>query len=196
MALAFVCTFWLYGPVITVGLWAAERVRPGRSAFGRPSSVDWKRMVTRVGVLVAAGFVLALIALPFHLGTVRLPSDLERFGAGTAVVMILSRAVAVESFARLFVLTLVFALAARSLPRRGTAALAVAIAAAAVVDLVVLSAGIPSLGLPGAFVAPAYAVVRFLIPAVAYGYLFWQRGLAAAVGAHVAADLWLALLAR
>lgn len=195
MILALACTFWLFGPVITVGLWLADRVRPGLCAFERPSSLTWKRLGAGAGVPVAAGLVLALIALPFHLGTVRLPSEIERFGFVAAMAVVLSRALTAELFMRLFALTLAFVVATRFLPRSGIGTAAVAIVAAAMLDLAIQSTGIPALGLPGAVSVTAYAVVRFLIPALVFGYLFWRRGLVAAIGAHVAADLTLAVLA-
>ena len=194
MLLAFASTFWFYGPVITVGLWLVKRLRPDLREAELPSRATLQRAGVSAGIAVAAGLALALIALPFYRGGAHLPSDVERLGVAGAMLTVLSGAVTNELFFRLFTMTVVFVLAARFLPE-GRRAAVVAIAAGAVLDILVHLHGVPALGLPGAWPIIGYATVRLAIPSVVFGYLFWKRGLATAVGAHAAAGAALGLLA-
>jgi len=193
--LAFVSAFWFYGPMITVGLWLVRRLRPGVGEAELPAPSALKRVGIGAGIAVASGLALALIALPFYRGAPHLPSDVERLGLANAMLMALSRAVSDELFLRLFAMTVVFVLAARLLKAQGTRPAALAIGVAAALDLLVHWAEIPALGLPSAGMVAAYAVVRIVIPALMFGYLFWRRGIGTAVGAHVTAGAALGLLA-
>jgi len=195
MVLAFVSAFWLYGPMITVGLWLVRRLRPDVREAELPSPAALKRVGISAGIAVASGLALALIALPFYRGAPHLPSDVERLGLANAMLMALSRAVSDELFLRLFAMTVVFVLAARLFKAQGTRAVALAIGVAAALDLIVHWAEIPALGLPNAGMVAAYAVVRVVIPAVMFGYLLWRRGIGTAVGAHLTAGAALGLLA-
>lgn len=193
--LAIVATFWLYGPMITVGLWLVRRLRPDLREAEVPSPSALKRVGTSAGLAVAAGLALAVIALPFYRGALNLPSDVERLGFASAMLMALSQACTDELFLRLFAMTAAFVLAARLFRAQGTRAVAIAIGVATVIDLIVHWSEIPALGLPNAGTVAAYAAVRIVIPAVMFGYLFWRRGIGTAVGAHVAAGAALGLLA-
>ena len=194
MLFALAATFWFYGPIITIGLWLVKRFRPNFPEAELPSPATMKRAAVSAGIAVASGLALAVIALPFYRGVLHLPSDVERLGVAGGMLMALSNAVTNELFFRLFAMTVAFVLAARLLPT-GRRAVVVAIAAGAVLDLVVHLRGVPALGLPGAWSVAAYATVRLAIPSIAFGYLFWKRGLATAVGAHAAAGAALGLLA-
>ena len=194
MLLAVASAVWFYGPVITVGLWLVKRFRPDLREAELPSRETVRRAAASTGIALATGLALAVIALPFYRGGAHLPSDIERLGVAGALLTVLSSAVTNELVFRLFVMTVAFVLAARLLPQ-GRRAVVVAIAAGAVLDLLVHLHGVPALGLPTAWSAIAYATVRLAIPSVVFGYLFWKRGLATAVGAHVAAGAALGLLA-
>lgn len=195
LILALVSTFWFYGPVITVGLFLVRRVRPDLREVALPAQFDARRIATSAGIAVAAGLALALIALPFYRGTMHLPSDVSRFGFVPAVLGMLATSVTDELFLRLFAMTLAFIVASRFFPEKGTRAVAIAIAAATVIDLAVHATGIPGLGLPNAGAVMAYAAVRIVIPAVMFGYLFWRRGLGTAVGAHLSTSAAIGLMA-
>jgi hypothetical protein len=181
--------------MITVGLWLVRRLRPDIREAELRSPATLKRVGISAGIAVASGLALALIALPFYRGAPHLPSDVERLGLANAMLMALSRAVSDELFLRLFAMTVVFVLAARLFKAQGTRAVALAIGVAAALDLIVHWAEIPALGLPNAGTVAAYAVVRIVIPAVMFGYLFWRRGIGTAVGAHLTAGAALGLLA-
>ncbi len=195
MVLAFLSTFWLYGPMITVGLWLVRRLRPDIREAEMPSVSTVKRVGASAGIAVAAGLALAVIALPFYRGALNLPSDVERLGFASAMLMALSQAFTDELFLRLFAMTAAFVLAARLFQAQGTRAVAIAIGVATVIDLIVHWSEIPALGLPNAGTVAAYAAVRIVIPAVMFGYLFWRRGIGTAVGAHLTAGAALGLLA-
>ena len=113
-------------------------------------------------------------------------------GFAGAMLMALSSALTNELFFRFFAVTAAFVLAARVLPKTGHA---VAIAVAVVLDIAVHVREVPALGLPTLGTAIAYVAARFAIPSIAFGILFWKRGLPTAVGAHVAAGAALGLLA-
>ncbi len=191
---ALLATIWFFGPVITVGLWLVKRFRPGLREAALPSGETLKRAGISAAIAVASGLALAVIALPFYRGALHLPSDAARLGVAGALLMALSDAFTNELFFRLFVMTVAFVLAAR-IHATGARAAVLAIAAAAVLDLLFHLRGVPALGLPGAGSLIAFAVVRLAIPSIAFGYLFWKRGLATAVGAHLTAGAALGLLA-
>jgi hypothetical protein len=189
LLLAFLATFWFYGPTITVGLWFAKRIRPEPPAHSRV-----RRIGTSAGIAVLAGLGLAVIALPFYRGALGLPSDVERLGFAGAMTVALFLAFADELFFRLFAVTVAYVLAVRLVPR-GKHAVAIAIAAGAALDVLVHLRDLPALGLPSALAIASYAAVRIVVPAIAFGYLFWKRGLGTAVGAHLVGGAALGLLA-
>jgi hypothetical protein len=91
-------------------------------------------------------------------------------------------------------MTVAYVLAVRLMPQ-GKYAIAIAIATGATLDLVLHLRDLTALGLPSALAFSGYAAVRIVIPAIAFGYLFWKRGIGTAVGAHVASGAVLGLLA-
>jgi hypothetical protein len=196
LLLALLATIWFYGPVITVGLWLVQRIRPDLREANAPSTATLKRVATSAGFALAAGLLLAVIALPFYRGAMGLPSDVERLGFAGAMIMVLSQALTDELFFRLFAMTVAFVLVARLMTHgKYAVAIAGAVAVGAGLDLIVHLRDLPALGLPGALAIGSYAAVRVVIPAIVFGYLFWKRGLGTAVGAHVVSGAALGLLA-
>jgi hypothetical protein len=194
--LALGATFWFYGPIITVSLALLRRALPYFPATRMMDHVHARRAVlARVGIAVAVGMVIALLALPFHKGSLQLPTDVERFGLLPAMGMAVATAVTDELLLRLFVFTAALAIAIRYLPREKTWAVALAVGVATVADLLLHWPAMTQLGLPSLAMVVAYAVVRMAIPAVLFGYLYWRRGLGTALGAHAAAGAALGLLA-
>jgi hypothetical protein len=196
LLLAFLASVWFYGPIITVGLWLVKRIRPELPEADAPSPAALTRVGTSAAIALVAGLLLAVIALPFYRGALGLPSDVERLGFAGAMMMALSQSLTDELFFRLFAMTVAYVLAVRLMPRsKHAVAIAAAIAVGAALDLIVHLRDLPALGLPGALAIGGYAVVRIVIPALAFGYLFWKRGLGTAVGAHLASGAALGLLA-
>jgi hypothetical protein len=148
-----------------------------------------------VGIALAAGVGIALLALPFHKGALGLPTDVERFGLAAAMGKAVADAVTDELLLRLFVLTAALAIAIRYFPREKAWAVGLAVAVATVADLLLHWPSVSALGLPGLPMVLAYAVARMAIPAVLFGYLYWRRGLGTALAAHAAAGAAVGLLA-
>jgi hypothetical protein len=188
---AFVLTFWVYGPLITAGLAMLRKLRPAGTALRLP---PWRTVLARAGVALGAGLALAALAAPFHLGVLGLPTAGERLGAGAALVLALSNAVAEELLLRLFVFTAVFVLAFRVVPNQKWAPL-VALTTASLADLLLHLPVVAAYGLPGTGAVLAYVAVRLAIPAVLFGYLYWRRGLGTSVAAHATANAAVGLLA-
>jgi hypothetical protein len=194
--LALAATFWFYGPIITVGLSVLRKslaLFPTTRVFDRMHA--WKGILTRGAIAVAAGLVLAAIALPFYKGSLGIPTDVERLGVLPALGLALSNAVTDELFLRLFVFTAALAIAVRYLPRERSWAGWVAVGVAAIADILLHLPEMEAIGLPGASTILTYALARMALPAVLFGYLYWRRGLGTAVAAHAAAGVALGLLA-
>lgn len=195
VALAFVATFWFYGPIITLGLNVLRKVRP---LFPVSRGIDpahrWKGALTTAGIAVAAGVALTLVAAPFYRGSLGIPTDVERLGLVPALGLAFANAVTDELFLRLFVLTAALAIAVRYLPRGRTWVVWVAIGAATIADVLLHLPEMNQLGLPGVATIVAYALARMALPAVLFGYLYWRKGLGTAVAAHAVAGAALGLL--
>jgi len=191
-------TFWVYGPIITVGLALLRRIAPTLPVTRVRTANRARGIAAKLGVAIGVGVVVALLALPFHKGVLGLPTDVERFGAWSAALLAVSHALTDELAMRLFLFTAAFVIASRLLPvRNGKGAqwpVLVAVGVAALGDLLFHLPAVAALGLPGMGVALSYIVARLAIPAVLFGYVFWRRGLGAAVTAHAAADVVLGLL--
>jgi len=159
----------------------------GLSSLGMRGGAAWQRGLLGVGV--------ALLALPFHKGSLQIPTDVERLGLLPAMGMAVASAVTDELLLRLFVFTVVLVIAVRRLPHDRAWAVALAVAVATLADLLLHWPSVVSLGLPGASMVVAYAVARMAIPAILFGYLYWRRGLGTALAAHAAAGAAVGLLA-
>ena len=194
--LALAATFWFYGPIITISLSVVRKALP---LFPAGRVLDrmhaWRGVLIRVGIALAAGVGIALLALPFHKGALGLPTDVERFGLAAAMGKAVADAVTDELLLRLFVLTAALAIAIRYFPREKAWAVGLAVAVATVADLLLHWPSVSALGLPGLPMVLAYAVARMAIPAVLFGYLYWRRGLGTALAAHAAAGAAVGLLA-
>ncbi len=132
--------------------------------------------------------------MPFHAGVLGLPTDAERFGTLSALLLAMGSAVTDELFLRLFLFTAALVVAARYLPKHRWA-VGVAVAVAMVGDLVLHWPELAALGLPGLPIILSFMVARVAFPAVVLGYLFWKRGLGTTVTAHATAGAILGLLA-
>ena len=119
LVLALAATFWFYGPIITFALSVMRKVLP---LFPASQVLDrvhaWRGVLVRVGIALAVGVGIALLALPFHKGALGLPTDVERFGLVAAMGKSVADAVTDELLLRLFVFTAALAIAIRYLPER------------------------------------------------------------------------------
>jgi hypothetical protein len=186
--------FWFYGPMITLALHYAHRLRPDLATLKTPR-VAWRRATVSIGIAVAAGLGLALIAVPLFGGPTGLGTGAERLGFGPALLAAMAAAITDELLVRLVALTLVYVIAVRFFHATPVRAVIAAIVAATVLDLALQLPMLRGLGLPGLPMIAAYLAVRIAIPAALFGYLYWRRGLGTAVTAHLTADAALLLLA-
>jgi hypothetical protein len=194
--LALGATFWFYGPIITVSLSVLRKAMPLFPASRVLDRVHaWRGILMRVGIAVVAGVGVALLALPFHKGSLQIPTDVERLGLLPAMGMAVASAVTDELFLRLFVFTVALVIAVRYFQHERTWAVVLAVAVATLADLLLHWPSVVSLGLPGVSMVVAYAVARMAIPAALFGYLYWRRGLGTALAAHAAAGAAVGLLA-
>lgn len=188
----YALTFWFYGPLITAGLALLRRIAPMLPASRLHAGANWRARLSAAAAVIAVALLVVTLALPFHEGVLGLPTVAERFGWWQAALLALGNAVTTELLLRLGLLTAVFVLASRYLTK--TRAVGVAVALAAVGDLLIHWNGLAAYGMPGAAVVATYMVARLAIPAILFGYLFWRRGLGTAVAAHATADLAIGLL--
>ena len=194
--LALGATFWFYGPIITVGLAVLRRAMPLFPATRVLDRVNaWKGLSTRAAIAIGVGLLVAALAVPFHKGSLGIPTDVERLGLVPAMGLALANAVTDELFLRLLVFTAALAIAVRFMARDRTWAVWLAIGVATLADLLLHWPDMLALGLPGLSTVVAYALARMAIPAVLFGYLYYRRGLGTAVAAHAAAGAAVGLLA-
>jgi hypothetical protein len=174
--LATAVTLWLAGPVVALSLSLLDRLparRPAVAFGGR------REAMLSVALAVGVGVVLALIALPFYGGT---------YGLATGgVAGVVSKALADEIFFRLFLVTAVAWIGLREFGFTEGKAVGVAVAVAAVAQVLVYLPGVLAVGFPSMTTLLGFVAVTALVPAVAFGLLFWQRGFGTAVVAHATA---------
>lgn len=182
--LAAALAIWVVGPLVTVALQILRGLPEPRPSAG--FSGGWASSLL-LGLF--AGAVLALLALPF-LG----PATGAGAGAAGSVVVAVSRALVDEVVLRLVLMTgLVWALLRWHPVHREEAALA-ALAAVAVIQLVVYAPAVMGIGFASTGAMLGYVATRFVIPAAAFGALYWLRGLGTAVVADATAMTALAVL--
>ena len=174
--LAAAATLWLAGPVVTLALAALDRLPAARPvvAFG-----GRREAVVGVALAMVVGVVLALIALPFYQAT---------YGVGTGgLAAALTTALVDEVLLRLFLVTAVAWVCFRQLGLDMRRAAVLGIAVAAGVQVLVYLPGVLAIGFPSFASALGFVAVTVLVPAVAFGVLYWQRGFGTALVAHATA---------
>lgn len=186
--------FWVYGPLITLAMHLAKRIRPDLVTLPAVRVV-WRRGAASLGMALAVGVVLAAVSVPFFRGATGLSTGVDRLGFLAALALAVSSALTDELMFRLVVMTVAFVAALRVVRGDRTLAAMIAIATATVLDLLLHSPAVPGLGLPGMTVLLSYVAVRIAIPAAMFGYLYWRRGLGTAVAAHMTTNTVLLLLA-
>lgn len=189
---------WIYGPITTLGLYLLhQKLNRTDIAEARfpATKVDWKRFALDAMHVVVVGFLMAMLLLPFYNGVSNLPTLLEKYGILYGILLSMSAAVSNELFLRLFLFTLIFWFARKHWPTKETRALWIAIAASALIDGLFHTNELPALGFGTLAMSVSYVVVHVILPSVAFGYLYWKRGLATAMGAHAMSGIFLGLLA-
>lgn len=180
-------TLWIVGPLVTGALWLVRRIPGPEAGFGG----SWKQSLIIGGVV---GLVLALVALPFHEPPLAAPAVTPEAGLLTSVVLALSQALVDEVLLRLGVMTgVVWLLLRWSQVERKTAA-ALAVGAAALLQAILYTPQMLGVGFPTVLAGAGYLLVGVLVPAVAFGLLYWYRGLGTAVVADATLLTAVALL--
>ncbi|NIP78921.1 MAG: hypothetical protein GWM90_06870, partial [Gemmatimonadetes bacterium] len=174
--LALAATLWLAGPMVTVALGLLDRLPTPRPAmaFGGAGNA-----VVSIALALVVGVVMALIALPFHQAAYGVSTG----GIATAI----STALLDEVLLRLFLMTAVAWLLLREFQVSAGRAAALAVGVAAAVQVLLYLPGVLAVGFPNAGIAAGFLAVTALVPAVAFGLLFWQRGFGTALVAHATA---------
>lgn len=186
--LAASITLWLVGPVVTIALKLAKKLPVPGAAFDKPA-----RALPGVVMGLLTGVVMALVAMPFAVA--RYGVGGAEVGPAGAVVAAVSAALFNEVLLRLFVVTAVAALVLRWHAGRREEAVGIAVLAAAGIEVMLHLPGVVMIGFPTVVGAAAFLVTAVVIPAVAFGVLYWKRGLTPAVVAHATALTAIALLA-
>jgi hypothetical protein len=182
--LALSMTLWLVGPLVTLALRTVTRLRVPGAAFDTP-----RRALPGLALGLAAGAVVGLAAVPFAVA----PAGAA--GPAGAVVLSVSAALFNEVLLRLFLVTAIAALIIRYYSVRRNEAIAIAVMAAAVVEVLLHLPGVAMIGFPTTLGAAAFLLTAVVLPAIVFGFLFWKRGLTTAVVAHATALVAIALLA-
>jgi hypothetical protein len=181
--LATAATLWLAGPVVALSLALLDRLpvtRPAVAFGGRSSAV------VSIGIAVVVGVVMALIALPFYTTT---------YGVTTGgMAGALSGALMDEVLFRLFLVTAVAWVGLREFGFTEGKAVGVAVAVAALAQVLIYLPGVLAIGFPSTATLLGFLAVTALVPALAFGVLYWQRGFGTALVAHATALLALFLI--
>jgi hypothetical protein len=182
--LATAVTLWLAGPMVALSLSLLDRfpaTRPAVAFGGRGSAV------ASIGIAVVVGVVLALMALPFYTAT---------YGVTTGgLAGVLSGALVDEALFRLFIVTAVAWVGLREFGFTESKAVGVAIAVAALAQVLIYLPGVLAIGFPSMATLMGFLAVTAVVPAVALGILYWQRGFGTALVAHATALAALFLIA-
>lgn len=183
--LAAALAFWVAGPTITLALRLMKQIpAPGlRQAFQLHGKAPGD-----VGIGLLVGAVLGVLAIPF-IGMAPTTA-----GAAGALLSGLGQAVVDEVLLRLVLLTSVAWLLLRWHRVQKEEAAMAAIATTVVVQLALYAPGIAAIGFPSLAGAAGFALVTVVLPAAAFGVLFWLRGFGSAMVAHVTAVALLALV--
>jgi hypothetical protein len=181
--LATAATLWLAGPVVALSLALLDRMpvtRPAVAFGGRSSAL------VSIGIAVVVGVVMALIALPFYTTT---------YGVTTGgMAGVLSGALMDEVLFRLFLVTAVAWVGLREFGFTEGKAVGVAVAVAALAQVLIYLPGVLAIGFPSTATLLGFLAVTALVPALAFGVLYWQRGFGTALVAHATALLALFLI--
>lgn len=174
--LALAATVWLAGPLVTVSLGLLDRMPspcPAKAFGGRGQAL------ASIAIAVLVGVGMALIAMPFYRSA---------YGIGTSsMASVLSTALLDEVLLRLFLVTAVAWVLLRQFDMKAGGAAIVAVGIAALVQTLVYLPGVLAIGFPSVTTAIGFTALTVLVPAIAFGVLFWRRGFGTALVAHATA---------
>ncbi len=186
--LAVFLTLWVAGPLITLALRMTSQLpTPWRSA-GR-SAGRWTPTDLVIGLVIGA--VVGLLAVPF---TAPMAPSVASAFAGSVVAGV-GHALVNEVLLRLFMVSAVAWLLLRWHRVHADEAAVGSVAAVALLQVALYLPGALAVGFPSWTGTVAFLAVAVALPAVAFGVLYWKRGLATALVADATALIAIALLA-
>jgi hypothetical protein len=174
--LALAATLWLAGPMVTASLGLLDKLptpRPAKAFGGKGQAV------VSIAIALVVGVAMALIAMPFYGAA----TGVHPTGLAAAV----STALVDEVLLRLFLMTGIAWVLLREFKVSAGRAAAMAVIAAAVVQGLIYLPGVLQIGFPSPVTAFGFLAVTALVPAIAFGWLFWKRGFGTALVAHATA---------
>lgn len=181
--LALFGCIWVAGPLVTLALDLVARVPSlSRAAQGGPVPADAAGVAAGLAVGVALGF----LALPFFGAPLRVTLPGAAEGLAGALSLAAGYALLDEVLLRLFLVGAVARVLLQRPGARPAAVGAAAVGVAALVGVALYLPGVYAVGFPSLASAAAYVGLRVLLPGLAFGALFWWRGLGASFAAHVA----------
>lgn len=183
-------TFWVVGPVITLVLRTLSRLPDPHPGLGLGSG---GRAGVNVALGLAVGVALALVAVPFHQPPLAVPAEAPAT-LMEGVALAVSHALVEEVLLRLVLLTGAVWLMLRWSKMHTESAALVGVVGVAVLQLGLYLPALGAVGFPSLAAAAGYAVAGVLIPAAAFGALYWFRGFGTALVADATAIGVLALL--
>jgi hypothetical protein len=190
--LAVFGAIWIAGPLVTLALRASQQIPRLRDAVEAPGA---RQVVTSIGLGLVVGLVLGLLALPFFNAPLRVAVPGVAAGmAGTAVISI-SRALIDEVLLRLFLVSASAWLILRWRNVRPVEAAAASVLVGALVQFIVYLPWVFGIGFPTIVSATAFVLLVVVLPALAFGALYWMRGFGTALVAHATAILMIGLMA-
>lgn len=189
--LASMVTFWMVGPGVTLALAALRRLALPMPAL---EVSDGRGLVTAIGVGLATGGVLALLALPFQGAPYGAHTFAAEAGTVGTVLLGLGAALFNEVLLRLVLVTAVAAFVLRRMGADRLEAGAAGVVAAAVVQVLLYLPAVVDVGFASSIAAAGYVILGVMLPALVFGFLYWTRGLGTAVVAHATALVVLALM--
>jgi hypothetical protein len=191
--LAAFATLWIAGPMVTIALKLIDQLPLARAGQAAPSGMQ---TAASAATGLAVGVVLGLLALPFY-GAPLMVAAPAAAAAGSlgAVAIAASQALITETLLRLFLVSAVawILLRAYRVPASGAALAAVTVGAVA--QLVLYMPAIIGIGFPSLLSAFGFVGLVVLLPALAFGALYWTRGFGTALLAHATAVAMIAFLA-
>jgi hypothetical protein len=183
--LAAAVSIWIVGPIVTLALrWLRQLPEAMRPSIGLRHG--WGGVAdAAIGLLV--GGIVGLLAVPYAVPAVA-P------GAVGTVVAQVSQALVNELLLRLVLVTGAAWLLLRwhDLHREEVAVVTVVVAT--VFQGVLYTPAILGVGFPSMIAATAFAITAVLLPAIAFGVLYWTRGFSTAVLADAACAVILLIL--
>lgn len=192
--LAGFATLWIAGPMVTLALRLLAQIPQAREA---EAPVRRLHAAASAAIGLAAGLVLGLLALPFYGAPLRVtaPAAAGAAGALGTLAQAASQALLSEMLLRLFLVSAVAWLLLRWRRVGAAEAGVAAVLVGALAQVVLYLPAILGIGFPTLLSALAFVGLVVLLPALAFGVLYWTRGFGAALIAHATAVALAAFLA-